>query len=259
MPRNLKFSIVTPSFNQAATLPKTMDSVLSQEYPNLEYFIYDARSTDGSGQIIKKFANNYPKTIKFQIRKDRGQADALNLAFSKSTGDILAFINSDDYYLPDTFSKVSKYFLDHPECQWLVGDCQVVGQPLTWTFWLKEIIPYDRFPSLLYLFNFVNQPAVFIRRNIFQKAGIFDINLHYCFDYDFWLRLLKVSSPHRLKVSLASFRISATSKGSTGFQKQFTEDYLVVQKYTNNSIILAIHWLLDQFVIKSYAFLKKNS
>lgn len=258
MSKRLKFSIVTPSYNQVDSLPQTIESVISQNYSHLEYFIYDAKSQDGSDRIIRKYSKKYPNLIKYQIKIDRGQPDALNKAFFKASGDIFAFINSDDYYLPNAFNTVSQYFLDHPDCQWLVGDCQTNPKSFSWTFCLKELLPYHCFPKLLYLFNFINQPAVFIRRGVFKKTGRFDINLNYCFDYDFWLRLLKISPPHRLKIPLAAFRISNTSKGSTAFVKQFSEDYLVVKKYCTNSIILAIHYLLDRLIIISYAFLKKH-
>lgn len=253
MPKRPKFSIITPSYNQADTLAQTIESVM--RYPDLEYFIFDNLSTDGSDVIIKQYAKKH-KNIIYQIKKDRGQADAINQGLKKSSGEIVAFINSDDYYLPAAFDTVSEYFKSHPECLWLVGDCLTAPKSFSWTFRLKEIVPYDRIPQLLYLFNFVNQPSVFIRKELINQAGLFDANLYYCFDYDFWLKLIKLSAPHRLRVPLAVFRITPLSKGSRGFVKQFSEDLIVVQKYTSSPVIRYLHSILGKTVVSIYQILK---
>ena len=109
----MKFSIITPSFNQAEFLEQTIKSVVSQKV-NLEYFIQDGGSTDGSVDIIKKYAEKY-SFISWQSKKDKGQTDALNQGLKKCTGDIIAYLNSDDYYLPDALEKVEKYFESHPK------------------------------------------------------------------------------------------------------------------------------------------------
>ena len=110
-------SIVTPSYNQGKFIEDTIQSVLIQNYPNFEHIIVDNCSTDGTVEILKK----YP-FLKWISEPDKGQTDALNKGFRKATGDIIAYLNSDDQYCPGVFLTVADYFLEHPECKWLCGN-----------------------------------------------------------------------------------------------------------------------------------------
>lgn len=246
-----KISIITPSFNQANYIEETIKSVLSQDYPNLEYLIMDGGSTDGSVDIIKRYATKYPKIIKWQSKADKGQADALNKGLNQASGDIIAYINTDDYYLNHTFKTVADYFNSHPNALWLVGNCRVSKLSLSWTFFLKHLWPIALHPFFLQVFNTVNQPAVFLTKELIDKVGNFDDSLNYVFDYDYWLRCLRISLPGRLYGPLAVFRIHQQSKGNTGFTKQFQEDYHVIKRYTNNPLTLSLHrlgsWLTTFF------------
>jgi glycosyltransferase involved in cell wall biosynthesis len=251
----MKFSIITPSFNQADFLEQTIRSVVSQKV-DLEYFIQDGGSTDGSVDIIKNYSEKYPFIV-WQSKKDKGQTDALNQGLKKCTGDIVAYLNSDDYYLPDTLEKVEKYFISHPNKSWLVGDCQVSDPKLSWTFSLKHLWPIDICPWFLEVFNTINQPSVFLRRNLVDKIGELDEKLNFAFDYDYWLRCLSVAgTPGRLKETLSVFRIQPNSKGNTGYKKQFSEDFQVIKKYTHNPITLFLHKLGGLFTNTGYQRLK---
>lgn len=120
-----RISIVTPSYNQAEFLERTIFSVLNQNYPKLEYIIIDGGSTDGSVEIIKK----YDKYLTFWVsEKDNGQADAIRKGFARATGEILAWINSDDTYLPGTFLKVAKAFIKNPKVDLIFGNifCKIL-------------------------------------------------------------------------------------------------------------------------------------
>jgi glycosyltransferase involved in cell wall biosynthesis len=117
-----RISIVTPSYNQGQFLEETIKSVLSQNYPNLEYIIIDGSSTDNSADIIKK----YEKHLAYWVsEKDNGQADAINKGFARATGEIFGWINSDDLYLPDTLHRVGEYWRTYPGCQFLTGDGEI--------------------------------------------------------------------------------------------------------------------------------------
>lgn len=251
-----RISIITPSYNQAAFIEQTIKSVVNQKYPNLEYFIMDGGSIDGSVDIIKNYAHKYPDIIKWQSKKDKGQVDAINQALDKASGDIIAYLNSDDCYLPDAFNQVVKFFRENPKVLWVVGNCKITDSKLKWTFTVKHFWPIDKIKSLLYFFNWVNQPAVFLQKKLVEKVGNFDMSYHYAFDYDYWLRCLDSCLPGRLHKNLATFRIHQSSKGNTGYIKQFQEDQTVVRKYTNNPLLLLGHYINTKLVFLNYRFLK---
>src|SRR6266576_1298377 len=114
-----KISIVTPSFNQGRFLEETILSVLNQNYPNLEYIIIDGGSTDETVDVIRRYEDRLAYWVS---EKDRGQVHAINKGIEKTTGDLFGFINSDDLYLPGTFSAVAEYFESHPQAEWVCGD-----------------------------------------------------------------------------------------------------------------------------------------
>jgi len=251
----MRFSIITPSYNQAKFLVQTIHSVISQRKYLKEYLIFDGGSTDGSVKIIKKYAKKYPTIIKWQSKKDNGQVDAINQGLKMASGDIVAYLNSDDYYLPGSLSKVAEYFASHPNCRWLVGDCGISQKSLEWTFFIKHLWPIDWHPIFLQIFNTANQPAVFLHRSLVRKVGSFNPKYHYAFDYDYWLRCLKYALPHRLHRKLAVFRIHHLSKGNTGFKKQFQEDYQIISSFSS-SLLIFLHRLIKNIVVSIYKFQK---
>jgi len=180
-----KFSIITPTFNRADFLEKTIRSVLWQHYPNLEYIIIDGGSRDGSVEIIQK----YSKQIAYWVSEpDKNQADALNKGLRRCTGDIIAFINSDDFYLPGALRRAAQLLVEHPEAGWISGIIRYEdgeGQFLQ----TKQIPPLpedraewiDRWPTY--------QPACFWRAACFQRVGEFRADLPYTFDTEFTIRL----------------------------------------------------------------------
>ena len=252
-----KISIITPSFNQAKYLEQTIKSVVEQEYPNLEYLIMDGGSTDGSVDIIKKYAALYPQIIKWQSQKDKGQVDAINQGIKKATGDIIAYINSDDYYLPGSFVLVADYFRDHKKSLWLVGDCQVSDPKLSWTFTLKHYWPVQSFKSASFVLNTINQPSVFLRKKLVDKVGLFNPEYPLSFDHEYWLRCVVHQLPARLRRPLSVFRTHPKSLSNQLYEKQLKEDYEIVKKYSrNNKLLLLLHRLGQVITIKSYQKLK---
>ena len=176
-------SIITPSYNQAAYLEQTIRSVLEQDYPRLEYIVIDGDSTDNSAEVIRKYADRLAYWIS---EKDSGQAEAINKGFARANGDILGWLNSDDYYLPNTISAVVSCFEQNPAVVMVYGDMLAVdgnGQ----TF---NVLKYKQL-SLedLLCFQIIGQPSVFFRRAALQKAGLLETTFHFMLDHHLWIRL----------------------------------------------------------------------
>jgi len=165
----LKISVITPSFNQSKYIEQTIQSVLDQNYPNFEHIIIDGGSTDGTIEILKKYSH-----LKWVSEKDKGQSDALNKGFEKATGDIIAWINSDDWYEPNTFFSISKFFNENQYKNVVMGDCNLVDENGKI---FDRVINYER--GLEELKNYKvsrsipTQPAVFFRKKIVQKKWFF--------------------------------------------------------------------------------------
>lgn len=253
----MKFSIVTPSFNQGRYIEETIRSVVTQD-AQIEYIVVDGKSTDDTVKILTAYKDRYPEVMHWVSEKDNGQVDAINKGISRTSGDILAFINSDDYYLPDAFKYVEQCFLANPEKKWLVGNCRVSDERLGWTFSVKHVLPIDKYPWLIKIFNVINQPSVFIKRELFKEVGLFDENYQYAFDYDYWLRCLRIGgAPLRIRSYLSVFRVQNESKSNMNFRAQFDEDYEIAKKYTGNKFFLSFHFLAKMLVVFFYGGLKK--
>jgi len=176
-------SIVTPSFNQARYLEETVRSVLEQDYPRLEYIVVDGASSDGSVDIIQKYAK---KLAWWVSEPDSGQADAINKGLSRATGEIVAWLNSDDYYLPGAISAAVAAFEAHPNAALLYGNMLAVDEH-------GETINLLHYQQLkledLLCFQIVGQPAVFFRREALERAGGVDPTYHFLLDHHLWLRI----------------------------------------------------------------------
>ncbi len=176
-------SIITPSYNQASYLEQTIQSVLEQDYPRIEYIVIDGGSTDNSVEIIKKYANRLTYWIS---EKDSGQADAINKGLVHAKGKILGWLNSDDYYLPHAISAVVKCFEDNPDVVMIYGDMLAVngnGQTLN-VLKYKQLSLQD-----LLCFQIIGQPSVFFRRSALEKTGMLDTSFHFMLDHHLWIRL----------------------------------------------------------------------
>ena len=174
-------SIITPSFNQASYLEQTLQSVLNQDYADMEYLVIDGGSTDGSVDIIKKYAARLAYWVS---EKDAGQADAINKGMARAKGEIVAWLNSDDYYLPGTVSAAMKTFDENPDVVLVYADMLAVdqnGQTFN-TLRYRQLTLED-----LLSFQIIGQPAVFMRRAAFDKAGGLDLSYHFMLDHHLWI------------------------------------------------------------------------
>lgn len=177
-----KISIITPSFNQENYIEQTILSVIGQNYPNLEYIIMDGGSTDGSVEIIKKYEDRLTYWIS---EKDDGQAHAINKGFEKATGDIMAWINSDDYYLPGTFFKVVDILNIEAE-ELLIGNCARLNKTDGIAYSIKPHLMHRKI-DLKYS-DYIEQPSTFWTRKTVEKVGLLDEVLHYAFDWEWFIR-----------------------------------------------------------------------
>jgi GT2 family glycosyltransferase len=176
-------SIVTPSFNQSTFLEQTIRSVLDQDHHELEYLIVDGGSTDSSLEIIRKYSN---RLAWWTSETDRGQADAINKGFAHAHGEIIAWLNSDDYYLPGTITAAVAEFETHPDAVMIYGDMLAVNE-YGQTINLLEYRPLSIRDLLC--FQIIGQPSVFMRRSAFEKTGGLDTSLHFMLDHQLWIKL----------------------------------------------------------------------
>jgi glycosyltransferase involved in cell wall biosynthesis len=246
-----KISIVTPTLNQALFIEETIQSVLSQDYPNLEYLIVDGGSTDNTMQVIRK----YEAHLSWISEKDNGQTDAINKGLKLVTGDIVAFINSDDCYAPGAFMAVGEFFASHPETNWLTGLCINIDEAgneirrltrLYKNFWLL----WNSY-TVLKVLNYISQPSTFWKRSTMERIGYFNEKLYYTMDYDYWLRLGGSYPLHVLYRDLARFRIHGNSKSGTTTHRQFDEELKVVEQYYRGLPVF-IHRLHGKLITKVY-------
>jgi glycosyltransferase involved in cell wall biosynthesis len=175
-------SIVTPSYNQARYLETTIQSVLAQDYARIEYIVVDGGSTDRSVELIKKYQSRFAYWVS---EKDNGQADAINKGLARAGGEILAWLNSDDYYLPNAISAAVKIFEENPDVVMLYGDMLAVDELGQTTNLLKykQLTLED-----LLCFQIIGQPAVFFRRTVYEKTGGLDSTFHFLLDHHLWIR-----------------------------------------------------------------------
>ncbi|MEP6895451.1 MAG: glycosyltransferase family 2 protein, partial [Chloroflexota bacterium] len=202
LPKQPLISIVTPSYNQAKYIEQTIRSVLEQDYPQIEYLVVDGKSTDDSVDIIKKYVLESgsllpvigQQAVRLQSRsidwwvseKDSGQGEGINKGLARAKGEIIAWLNSDDIYLPGTLAKVVKAFEENPDVVMVYGDMLAVdenGQMIN-TLKYRQLSLQD-----LLCFQIIGQPSVFFRREVLEKTKGLDTTFHFLLDHHFWIRI----------------------------------------------------------------------
>lgn len=242
-----RVSIVTPSYNQAAFLVDTIHSVLDQDYPNLEYIIIDGGSTDGSVEIIRRFESRLAYWVS---EKDAGQQDAINKGWRHATGEIVAFLNSDDVYEPGAIRAAAEYLAAHPETGMVYGHCYQLtedGQRVG----VLRAPPFDL--KTLLLQNIIMQPTVFIRRSVLEDVGLLDPAMHRTMDYDLWLRIALRHRIDALPLPLAAFRAHADSK-TFGVPQGFIRDLIksLTRAFDDPALPAELRGLREQAMVNAY-------
>lgn len=218
----MKFSIVTPTYNHKKYIDTTIKSVLENKkhYENVEYIVIDGNSKDGTQDVIRSYGD---KINVFISEPDNGQADAINKGFRYATGDIYAYINSDDYYYPETFKKVAKIFEENPDIDVVYGNCTFVTEDEQFNRYFTEIEPYCEY-RLRSCTDFIMQPACFWRKEIYNKCEGFTKDFHFGFDWEMWCRMAKHGAKfHYERELFAVNREFEDTKTSTGGDKRLQE------------------------------------
>ncbi len=224
-----KISIITPSFNQAHFLERTLLSVLNQNYPNLEYIVIDGGSTDGSVEIIRKYENRLAYWVS---EKDRGQSHALNKGFARATGDIIGWLNSDDLYCNGALSYVAEACLACPEDEAWYGGIYIADSE---DRILNALWPLDPDPAYTVLVGLdIHQQALFWRRELMQRVGVTDEALHFAMDWDFIIRLLLAGRFKRLRHQLGIFRLHDEAKTSNQAEIGKKDKQLLLERYAHH-------------------------
>jgi glycosyltransferase involved in cell wall biosynthesis len=255
MPSLPKISIITPSFNQGTFIERTIKSVLEQNYPNLEFIVVDGGSRDATIDILKR----YEGKVAWLSEKDSGQTDAINKGIRMATGEIIAYLNSDDVYEPGALRRVAEYFTAHPEAMWLTGRCRIIDEQDREV--RRLITAYKNFLlrhysySLLLVTNPISQPATFWRRDVVTEFGLFDENEHLVMDYGYWLRMGKKYPLAVLDDYLAGFRVYSTSKTSSSFLTTFRRELELAKAYSPSVVLNALHCLSYAGIASIYLML----
>ena len=200
-------SIVTPSFNQDRYIEETIQSVLSQDYPQIEYMIVDGGSTDATVSIIKKYEH---RLAWWTSEKDQGQTDAINKGFARANGEILAWINSDDTYEPGALTAAVTYLQQHPEVGMVYGDCNYINGS-------GDVIGRFRSAQTSYRllrqgYTHIPQQTMFFRADLWKQAGPLDPSFYFAMDYDLWTRLAGLAPIRYIPQTWANFRLHTSGK-----------------------------------------------
>lgn len=246
----VRFSIVTPSFNQAQFIQRTIDSVLEQAGNfDLDYFVVDGGSKDGTVDILKSYGDR----IRWVSEKDKGQIDAINKGLRAATGDIIGWVNSDDTLLPGALNRVMRALETHPDAEWVHGRCRIIDEhDATVRRWISLYKHYrclhHSFDNLL-TENYISQMTAFWRRTAQDAIGLLDPEFDLAFDYEFFLRLAHRGNPIYIEDEIACFRWYETSKSGAGFKKQVDQATVIASRYGKPSLSLRARTELKKHAI----------
>lgn len=243
-----KITLITPSFNQGKFIEQTINSVLAQQYPNLEYMVIDGGSTDNSAGIISK----YEKHLAYWIsEKDKGQPDAINKGLQRATGQIFNWLNSDDYLESDSLKSVAEKFLENESTNIVCGNYRIFDEENNFEEISTGTRVQESYVKTL-AFCGIHQPCTFFKMSVIREFGGINPKLHFCLDYEFWLKYLlkyKKAGIAPLEKTLCSMRLHPESKTSLHMENLFKSKTSLF-KIEKNSIFksIALHYKLNDFI-----------
>lgn len=225
-------SIITPSYNQGQYIEDTILSVQNQTYKNIEHLVIDGGSIDNTLDILRKYYNS----IFWISEPDQGQTNAINKGIKLAQGEIIAYLNSDDLYLPDTIEEVIGFFTEHPEIEMVYGDIDHIDKDSRFIETVRpgKIILENYLTGEVYL----PQPSVFFRKRIIKKIGYFDESLNLAMDMDYWTRIFLHCPLKYLQKKLAKARIYSEAKSSSNHIKYIEEKKYILDKIFSHEDLL---------------------
>ena len=241
----IRISIITPSFNQGQFIERTIQSVLSQDVKGMEYWVIDGGSTDETLQVLQRFEDR----LQWVSEPDKGQTDALNKGIMRSHGEIIGWLNSDDIYYPKALPRILHFFDEHPEVNVVYGkahhidadDGIIAAYPTQ--EWDYDALLKD---------CFICQPALFFRRDIIERYGLFDETLQYCMDYEYWLRVGGKEPFCHYPEFLAGSRLYEQNK-TLGCRRQVREE--ILEMIYQKTGMLSMRWAI---ILGSYLAEQEN-
>jgi glycosyltransferase involved in cell wall biosynthesis len=222
----LSFRIVTPTFNQARTIRATIESVLSQDYAHIDYFVQDGGSTDGTIEILE----SYGSRVKWKSEKDAGQSDAILKGFAGATADVLGWLNSDDTFAPGAVKSAAGFLETHPDVALVYAEADFIDVDGNFIAKSANVEPWS-YRRLLKYSDFIIQPASFFRREAFEAVGGIDKSLHYAMDYDLWLKLGKKYPVAYVPELWAHYRWMGGNKSAIGGWPRIEEVREVMKRH----------------------------
>jgi glycosyltransferase involved in cell wall biosynthesis len=225
----VKLTIVTPSFNQAGFIERTLASVAAQRGPfEVEHLVIDGGSTDGTLEVLRRHPG-----LRWISEPDRGQSDAINKGFRMATGDVVAWLNSDDRYEPGALAAAAEAL--GAGARWCFGECRVIDEDdreiRRLVSWYKNRQSRRYSVARLLGRNFIPQPAVFFRRDLLEEVGGLREDYHLAMDYDLWLRFARVAEPVFVPRPLAAFRWHGGSKSGAGYRRMAWECFGIARQH----------------------------
>jgi glycosyltransferase involved in cell wall biosynthesis len=219
-------SIVTPSLNQGRFIEAAIESVLSQDYPRIEYIVVDGGSTDDTLEVLAR----YGQRVTWISEPDQGQSHAINKGFRRARGDVLAWLNSDDAYLPGAVRAAVEHLTEHPDCAMVYGDGYLMDEAGRMTRPFPATEPFDLW-KLVYVHDFILQQSAFFRRDAVAAVGYLDQSLHWGMDWDLFIKIGKRFRVDYLPKALANLREYGTAKTFSGGTRRLSELVRVMRRH----------------------------
>jgi glycosyltransferase involved in cell wall biosynthesis len=230
-----KITVITTCYNHAPYIEETLQSVLNQQYPNLEYIVIDGGSNDGSTAIIERYRD---KLSLFLIEPNTLQIEKLIKGFQFATGDILCMLNSDDLFELSTLKEVAEYFIANPQSRAVYGNYSWIDNQNNLIAYKKELA-FNRF-IFLYDINYIPQPSAFWRRDLYEEIGGLNPSLELAMDADLWIRFSDVTQFHHVNKFWSQYRIHPQQKSSNNRHKMSLEMKQIRERYIHNESQLSL-------------------